>query len=95
MRRVDRIAVLLCGLLLVTASESRKGGGRGRRAKAVEELEDFSKLDPHAGVSNPCTTAGQSNCCGDGKCQDPETCHERENLRYHNRDQLTNPTRPV
>ena len=59
---------LLLGMLLVSASESRRG--RGRRANAVE---DFSKIDPFVGVTNPCRTPGARGCCGDGVCEGAET----------------------
>ena len=66
--RAAVIARLLCGLLLVAASESRRGG-RGRRAM----VDDFSEINPYAGVPNPCTTPGQQGCCGDGKCEGAES----------------------
>ena len=65
-----REAALLCCLLLVGASESKKRGGR----RAREELDAVNyDANPFAGVTNPCTAAGQSNCCGDGKCSPGES----------------------
>ena len=67
-----RAAVLVGCLLLVSATESRKG--RGRRVATKVELPD----DPFVGVSNPCRTPGQKGCCGDGVCdqsrEDEITC---------------------
>ena len=64
-------ALLLGCLLLVSATESRKG--RGRRGSQVELPED-----PFVGVSNPCRTPGQKGCCGDDICdrsrEDEITC---------------------
>ena len=53
-------------LLLVSASESRKGRGKGR-GRIVEDTS-WQNVKPHTGVTNPCTTPGQSGCCGDGVC---------------------------
>jgi len=53
-------------LLLVVASESRKGRGGKGRGKVVEEV-DYN-ANPFAGVTNPCKAPGQTGCCGDGVC---------------------------
>ena len=68
--RGERPAVLVLNfLLLVCASESRKGRGRRAREGVVESVQG----DENAGVLNPCSIPGQRSCCGDGVCAGDET----------------------
>jgi hypothetical protein len=62
-----RRVTLIVMLLLASATESRKGHGRRARAR-LDQAEQAAAANELAGVINPCSTAGQAGCCGDGAC---------------------------